>query len=155
MNVAVNLDGSAPGPPGGFGETQGLVYPTGQETFPIDLEVPAAGVYEIGIDGDFLSRLELFVGTKRIADARHELNWPSEYNPFAAVRLPKGDLRITLRYDGPDIHPGSAGLGTGFGLGPLLVGRTDPAEIPVTYVKPSQARSLCGKSLDWVEAIRG
>jgi hypothetical protein len=154
-NIAVDLDGSAPGPEGGSGETQGLAYPTGPETFPIDLRIPASGVYEIGVDGTFISRLELFVGTKRVAEARHELNWPSEYNPLAAVRLQKGDVRITVRYDGPDVHPGSAGPGTGFGLGPLLVGRADPADIPVTYVKPARARTLCGKSLDWIEAVRG
>jgi len=153
-NIAVNLDGSAPGAARDFGETLGLVYPTGQATYTLDLRIPASGVYEIGVDGDFLSALELFVGTKRVADARHELNWPSEYNPLAVVRLPKGDVRLTLRYDGPDIHPGSAGPGTGFGLGPLVVGRADPAGIPVTYVKPAQARTLCGRSLDWIEAVR-
>jgi hypothetical protein len=153
-NVAVDLDGSAPGPPGRFGETGGLTYLAGQATFPVELNVPVAGVYEIGIDGDFLSRLELLVGSKRIADARHELNWPSEYNPLATVRLEKGPVRLTLRYDGPDVHPGSAGPGTGFGLGPLVVGRTDAAGVPVTYIRPAKARTLCGKSLDWIEAIR-
>ena len=69
------------------------------------------------------------------------------------MRLPAGTTRLTLRYDGPDIHPGSAGGGTGFGLGPLVVGRADPAGLPVTYVRQAQARTLCGKSLDWVEAV--
>ena len=154
-NVAVDLDGSAPGAPGRFGEASGLTYLGGRATFPVELNVPVAGVYQIGIDGDFLSRLELLAGSKRIADARHELNWPSEYNPLATVRLQKGTVRLTLRYDGPDVHPGSAGPGTGFGLGPLVVGRTDPAGVPVTYLRPGKARTLCGKSLDWIEAIRG
>ena len=154
-NVAVNLDGSAPGLPGDFGETAGTVLLTGQASYPIELNVPVTGVYDIGIDGDFMSRLELFIGSHRVADARHELNWPSEYNPLATVRLQKGSVRLTLRYDGPDIHPGSAGTGTGFGVGPLEVGRTDAADIPVTYVKPSRAHTLCGQSLDWIEAIRG
>jgi hypothetical protein len=144
-NVAVNLDGSTPG----------TVLLTDQATFPIELSVPASAVYDIGIDGDFQSRLELFVGTKRVAAARHVLNWPTEYNPLATVHLKKGTVRLTLRYDGPDIHPGSAGIGTGFGLGPLVIGRADAAALPVTYVKPARARTLCGKSLDWIEAIRG
>ena len=59
---------------------------------------------------------------------------------------------LTFRYDGPDVHPGSAGAGY-FGLGPVVVGPPGPA-LPVTYVKPANARSLCGKSLDWVEAVR-
>ncbi len=153
-NVAENLDGSPPGRPGDFGETAGLAYPTSQESFPLDVKIPAAGVYEIGVDGDFLSQLELFIGSDRVAAARHQLNWPSEYNPLATVRLKKGTVRLTLRYDGPDIHPGSAGPGTGFGLGPLIIGRADPADRAVTYVRPAKARTLCGRSLDWVEAIR-
>jgi len=151
-NVAIDLNGSAPGAAGSFGETAGLEYPTGAEMFPIALRVPVTGVYHIGVDGSFLSRLELFVGTRRVGDARHELNWPSEYEPLATLRLSKGENRLTLRYDGPDLHPGSSGAGA-FGLGPLVVGRAEP-DLPVTYVKPSRARTLCGKSLDWVEALQ-
>ena len=68
------------------------------------------------------------------------------------MRLRKGSNRLTLRYTGPDIHPGSAAQ-VGFGLGPLIVGRSDPAELKVTYVPASKARTLCGKSLDWIEAV--
>jgi hypothetical protein len=124
------------------------------QTITVEITAPAAGTYEIGIDGTILSRLELLVGSKRVAAVRHQLNWPSEYNPLATVRLEKGTNRLTVRYDGPDVHPGSAGPGTGFGLGPLIVGRSDPAALQVTYVRPGKARSLCGRSLDWVEAVR-
>jgi hypothetical protein len=153
-NVAVDLDGAAPGPAGRFGQTAGLDFPTGSQTIPVKIDVPATGTYEVGVDGSFLSRLELFVGMKRVASARHELNWPSEYNPLATVRLEKGANLLTFRYTGPDVHPGSGGPGTGFGLGPVIVGRTDPAALRVSYVRPTKARSLCGKSLDWVEAVR-
>ncbi len=151
-NTAVDLNGSSPGAAGSFGETAGLEYLHGPKTFPISLKAPVAGVYDIGVEGSFLGRLELYLGTKRIGDARHVLNWPSEYEPLATVRLPKGVHRLTLRYDGPDLHPGSEGSGDGFGLGPLVAGRAEP-DLPVTYVRPALARTLCGKSLDWVEAV--
>jgi hypothetical protein len=150
-NIAVDLNGSTPGAAGSFGETAGLEYPQNGQTFQIALQAPVTGLYDIGVDGSFLGRLELYVGTKRVGDARHELNWPSEYEPLATVRLPKGENRLTLRYDGPDLHPGSSGTPP-FGLGPLVVGRAEP-DLPVTYVRPAQARTLCGKSLDWVEAV--
>jgi hypothetical protein len=153
-NIAINLDGSAPGAVGRFGETAGLFYPKEDETFPIDIKVPADGAYEIGVDGTFASRLELSFGDKIVAAARHELNWPSEYNPLALVRLRKGSNRLVLRYTGPDLHPGSAAQ-VGCGLGPLIVGRVDPAELKVTYVPAAKARTLCGKSLDWIEAVGG
>jgi hypothetical protein len=153
-NVAITLNGSAPGASGRFGEPGGLDYPTSRQTFPIDLRVPAAGDYEIGIDGSFSSRLELLANGRRVASARHQLNWPSEYNPLAVVPLRRGSNRLELRYTGPDVHSGSGGTGTGFGLGPLIVGRADPAQLQVRYVSPSQARTLCGKSLDWIEAVQ-
>ena len=34
-----------------------------------------------------------------------------------------------------------------------MLGR-DTADLPVTFVEPENASSLCGKSLDWVEAVR-
>jgi len=37
-------------------------------------------------------------------------------------------------------------------FGPLVLGRTT-ADLPVTHVQASNARSLCGKNLDWVEAL--
>jgi hypothetical protein len=118
----------------------------------VALAAPADGLYEIGIDGSFRSLLELSVDGRKVAAQRHVLNWPSEYEPLATVRLKKGEHRLTLRYTGPDAHPGSAGNGF-FGLGPLVIGRTGP-DLPVTYVSPAKARSLCGKTLDWVEAVR-
>ena len=151
-NIAVDLSGSAPGTPGRFGETAGLEYPDGSATYPVSFDAPANGDYAIGVDGSFRSRLELLVDGRRVADARHVQNWPSLYEPLATVRLTKGSHRVTLRYDGPDVHAGSAGKGF-FGLGPLVIGRAGPA-LPVKYLRPAQAGTLCGQTLDWVEAVR-
>jgi len=154
-NLAVDLDGSPPGAPGGFGETAGLAYPDGQATYRVSYTATAAGAYDIGVDGSWRSLLQLFVDGHEVAEARQVQNWPSEYEPLATVRLTKGTHVVTLHYTGPDIHPGSAGAGADgyFGLGPLVIGRTGP-DLPVTYVAPSNARTLCGKTLDWVEAVR-
>jgi hypothetical protein len=151
-NVALDLDGLAPGPQGRFGETAGLEYPTGSATYRVPMTAPAAGLYEIGIDGSWRSLLQLYVDGRKVASARQVLNWPSQYEPLATARLAKGPHTLTFRYAGPDVHPGSAGTGF-FGLGPVVIGRAGP-DLPVTYVAPSKARSLCGKSLDWVEAVR-
>ncbi len=151
-NIAVDLSGTPPGVEGGFGETAGLEHPSGSAAWQLQFTAPQAGDYEIGIDGSFRSRLELLVDGQEVASDRNVLQWPSNYEPLATVRLPKGVHRLEFRYDGPDVDPGSAGIGY-FGLGPVIVGRTGP-DLPVTYVKPADARSLCGKTLDWVEAVR-
>jgi hypothetical protein len=151
-NIAVDLSGAPPGTEGGYGETAGLEDPSGSASWQIQLTAPATGDYEIGIDGSFRSRLELLVDGHKVASDRNVQNWPGNYEPLATVQLGKGTHRLEFRYDGPDINPGSAGSGY-FGLGPVIVGRAGPG-LPVTYVKPANARSLCGKSLDWVEAVR-
>ena len=152
-NFASDLDGSIPDASGPNGQSRHVLLLDGKIEIPIEVKVPATGDYEIGVDGSFRGRLDLYVGDRRVATARHRLNWPGEYEPLARVRLQAGTARLRLRYGGPDVYPGSASL-LSFGIGPLVIGRTDAASLPVTYVRPAKARSLCGKSLDWVEAIR-
>jgi hypothetical protein len=151
-NTAVDLSGAAPGAEGRYGETAGLEYPLGSATYPVSFRAPADGLYQIGIDGSWRSLLELSIDGHEVAAQRQVQNWPTEYEPLATVRLRKGSHDLTFRYTGPDVHPGSAGTGF-FGLGPVVIGRVGP-DLPVTYVSPASARTLCGRSLDWVEAIR-
>jgi hypothetical protein len=70
-----------------------------------------------------------------------------------------GETRITgarvhqvrIVYDGPSLlHVGSGNFETG--LGPLVFS-DETGNQPVIHVSPRQARSLCGRYLDWVEAI--
>ena len=61
----------------------------------------------------------------------------------------KPSLDLTYDTDGP--HPGSGG--PPFSFGPLTLSRED-ARDPVRTISPSDARTLCGKRLDWIEAVR-
>ena len=61
-----------------------------------------------------------------------------------------GKHAVTLRYRGPDLGPGSGG--PQFAMGPLVLSTTT-ADLPVTYVPSSAAGSLCGRNVDWVEAL--
>ena len=58
---------------------------------------------------------------------------------------------MTLHFSGPDLHPGSGGAV--FPIGPLVLS-TAAGDAPVTVVSAARARELCGKRLDWVEAVR-
>ena len=124
---------------GGFGETAGLEHPSGSAAWQLQFTAPQAGDYEIGIDGSFRSRLELLVDGQEVASDRNVLQWPSNYEPLATVRLPKGVHRLEFRYDGPDVDPGSAGIGY-FGLGPVIVGRTGPR--PARHLREARGRAL-------------
>ena len=54
------------------------------------------------------------------------------------------------QYASANLWHGSGG--TPFGLGPLILSSTTQ-ELPVYYVDPANAHSLCGRSLDWIEAL--
>jgi hypothetical protein len=49
-------------------------------------------------------------------------------------------------------RPGSGG--DSFSFGPLTLSPLDTRRNEVDSVPPSQAQSLCGRRLDWVEAVR-
>lgn len=69
---------------------------------------------------------------------------------MGTIGLKPGLHAISIHYGNSNLLPGSGG--TPFALGPLILSTTT-LELPVTYVQPANARSLCGKSLDWVEAV--
>jgi hypothetical protein len=66
------------------------------------------------------------------------------------VALARGCHLITLRYKGPDLHPGTAGEPRA--LGPVVLAPAAPRGEPVV-VRAARARELCELSLDWVEAL--
>jgi hypothetical protein len=96
--------------------------------------------------------VELSVDGTRVADLRNQLNNAGQYTQLAELDLEAGRHTFSLRYDGPDLHPGSGG--PQFLMGPLALGQTT-ADVPVSYVSTAKARTLCGRNLDWIEALRG
>ena len=83
---------------------------------------------------------------------RSALNWPNEYQRIASTTLAAGRHTVTLSYSDSNWIPGTKGI-PAFGAGPLVVG-SGAAIPPLASVPASKARSLCGKSLDWLEAVR-
>jgi hypothetical protein len=133
-----------------FSRAPDVVYPAPSGTLTASAVVPTTGRYGLWLGGSFRRRLELSVDGQRVADARDQLNRPGEYTPLGDVELRAGLHQVALRYSAANLSPGSGG--PPFPLGPLVLSRyTD--ELRVTYVQPSNALSLCGKSLDWLEAL--
>ena len=137
---------------GRYGEASAAFYAMQPYTMAATIPAPVPDLYGIWVAGTFRSEIEVTIDGKRIGSARGQLNWPSTFASLGAARLQKGPHRFRLRYSGPDLHPGS-GDEPPFGLGPVAIG-IGTADRPVTFVDPAQARSLCGRSLDWVEALR-
>jgi hypothetical protein len=128
----------------------GDVFPTGDGALETVVMVPAPGPYSIWLGGSFRREVTILVDGRPVGTARHQIDRPGAYTPFGTVRLSAGRHRVRLEYGGSALRPGAGG--TPFAMGPLVLGRST-ADLPVVYVDSAAASSLCGKSLDWVEAL--
>jgi hypothetical protein len=137
-------------PAGWVSDSGGHVYPQkGAGTIVERFTVPRSGRYTLWLGGSFRSRLRLYIDGRLVADARDRLTGAG-YEALGNAVLTAGGHRLVLRYDGADLHPGSGGVQ--FGLGPVILSR-GPEDIPVVYVPSAAARGLCGRDLDWIEAL--
>jgi hypothetical protein len=113
------------------------------------------GPYEVWLGGSFSRRLTTSVDGVVVGSSREVLNEAGGWTPLATDRLGISAHRIVLSYGGSQLYPGSGGGGRAgpfFPVGPLAVTPVT-GSLPVTYVAPAHARSLCGKPWDWVEAL--
>ena len=153
--IVIEPDGS-PRPTlsfGAYGEDPKAVYLTKQYSVATGFTTGTAGTYGVWIGGSFRAGVEVSVDGRRVGGLRDQLNWPGTFALLGSVLLGPGRHTLRFRYGGPDLRPGSGGTPP-FGVGPFaLSSATDDS--PITYVRPANARTLCGKSLDWIEALRG
>ena len=131
-------------------DVPGAVYPAPSGTVEAAVGVQATGRYGFWLAGSFRRHVDLFVDNRKQASAQDRLMHPGVDTPLGQAVLNAGLHGIVLRYSAASLSPGSAG--PPFPLGPLVLARFT-ANRPVTYVQPANARSLCGKSLDWIEAV--
>jgi hypothetical protein len=128
---------------------QNVVVPHGSGTLEGGVSAPATGRYGIWLGGSFRGRVEVVVDGVAVGAARQRLEHLGQYTPLGVLELRAGAHRVALRYTAGGLRPGSGG--PPFPLGPLVLSRMT-TDLPVTYVRPAEARSLCGKRLDWIEA---
>jgi hypothetical protein len=125
---------------------------TGRFRLSTAVDIPAAGRYGVWIGGSFRARLEVSIDGRRVGVARYHLEHQGNFILLGYMSLGVGRHEIAIDYSGPDvIHPGSGGDPVTT-TGPLVIA-PGTADRPVQYVQPQNARTLCGKSLDWVEAV--
>jgi hypothetical protein len=130
-----------------FGD--GYLYLTRDAAIDVVVRVPSAGRYTLWAGGSFRGELSLDVDGHRAGSRRHALNNAGQYERIGSVALTPGRHRLTLRYSGPDAHPGSGGAP--FALGPVVIEPENPARM--VSAPATRAGSLCGRRLDWIEAV--
>jgi hypothetical protein len=138
---------------GYWGEASGLAYGTIPYRITIPFFVNADGDYTVWVGGSFSSTVTAKIDGQTVGQQRNQTEWPGNFLAFGSEHLVRGHHMLRIRHDGPDWRPGSAAVEP-FGLGPFVIAKGTEDE-RVTTVQPSDARSLCGKSLDWIEVARG
>jgi len=134
-------------------DPSGGVYPTSAGTVVSSVAVPAAGRYGVWVGGYTPGRLTVTVDGDTVGSVVHRIELPGQYYPVGWIQLTRGRHRIVLGYSRPLLQPGSTSGTAQLPMGPLVVSR-DTEDLPVTYVRPVRAHTLCGRSLDWLEVVR-
>jgi hypothetical protein len=147
--IYVNL-AAALHPPTWTANGVGAVLPTGGGTVETNIKVPVAATYSLWLAGSFRDDINISVDGSHVASQRYMLNNAGQYTPFGSLFLKAGSHQIILDYSGPNLLPGSGG--PQFPFGPLALSR-DTDDGSVLSVAPAQARTLCGRNLDWIESI--
>jgi hypothetical protein len=125
------------------------VFPVAGSSFATGFHA-TAGAYDVWVGGSFLGLVSAAVDGRRVGVARHQLEWTGQYVDLGSARLGTGDHRLTLSLRTGGWRPGSRGVSP-FPLGPVAVAPDVPVRL--VSVAPGRAASLCGRRLDWVEAV--
>jgi len=136
--------------PAGWSVSGGSLTPDGAGTASVRVTVPSRGEYGLWLGGSFRRTVTVLLDGQEGRSISDQLNEDGQWTPLGTAQLSAGSHAISLRYGGSHLSPGSGSFP--FEMGPLVLSTTT-AELPVAYVKPGNARSLCGKRLDWVEAV--
>jgi hypothetical protein len=141
--------GSAARPSAWSGTAGGAVIPSGAGALSVEARIAKGGRYGLWLGGSVRRRVEAWLDGRRLGSAAGLLSSVG-YMPLGEARLSPGAHRVELRYGGSVLLPGRGR--SPFAMGPLVLSPSTAA-VPVTYVEPARARSLCGRRLDWVEAV--
>jgi hypothetical protein len=115
------------------------------------IRVEGPGEYGVYLQGSVRNRLAVLVDGEEVGSVEQQLNESRQFLYFGDVPLSAGTHRVQLALDGQSLAPGSGGPPEP--IGPLVLSPTVNEDPPVREVPSSQARTLCGKRLDWVEAL--
>jgi hypothetical protein len=131
-------------------EYPGAIIPDSGGVLSLSVDVPRAGRYGIWLGGSFRRTVTIVIDRRTVGSATDFLDTGSGWDELGTASLTAGAHQLQLRYGGSLAIPGAASFA--FPIGPIVLSTTT-ADLPVTYVKPSDAGSLCGKQLDWLEVV--
>ena len=128
-----------------------LGYPPLSGESRVAVTLTGGGLFTAWLGGDWDGLSSISVDGHEVGSLRMELNWPGVFTDLGTVQLSAGRHVVTIRSVRGGWRPGSAA--TPYSFGPAGLSAVDGRE-PVETIAPRDARSLCGRRLDWVEALR-
>ena len=132
-------------------EAISLGAPPLEGTVRLRVSVPVDGVYTAWIAGDWFGDASVAIDGRTVGSRREELNWPGLYTDLGSTPLAAGAHDVEIRYEPGGWRPGSGGRPYAFG--PVALSPADERE-PISRIPATRARTLCGRRLDWIEALR-
>ena len=134
----------------GEGADPDVIEPSGDGTATGSVET-GGGEVEFWLGGSVRGRVEISVDGEEVGFRENSLDRANHYTPIGTATLSPGPHEIEIAYEEGGFAPGSGE--PPFPLGPLLISPGTAAEARVGYVGPAEAETLCGRPLDWVEAL--
>jgi hypothetical protein len=135
--------------PGGGGA---YATPASPGTATGSFDVGRGGTYGVWLGGSPRGEVKIEIDGEPAGSSGPELDHADSYREVGTVQLEPGRHEISFTYEeASSLAPGVGG--EAFALGPLLLSAGTAADAQVEMVDPAAATSLCGRSLDWVEAL--
>jgi hypothetical protein len=127
------------------------LVPHAAGTATLAVEVPRSGRYGLYLLGSVRNRLDLAIDGEQVGSVAEQLNEGRQYLYFGEAEIGRGRHDVTLALHGQTLGPGSGGPPEP--IGPLVLDPVANEDPPLREVPASRSEELCGKMLDWVEAL--
>lgn len=109
----------------------------------------------VWLEGSFSRGVEVEIDGRRVGGISYEPGNAGQYLELGRLSLVAGPHRVRVVRGGGDLRPGNGGAPQAGGshIGPLVLSPRANEARKVETADPRDARSLCGRSLDWVEVV--
>ena len=131
----------------------GSLFLTESGDLSAEFAIDRPGRYQVWFGGSVRGEIEAQLDGRDLGSLDGQLANTGEYAQLGEAPLSAGRHELLLRYDSKEWSPGTnTPEELPYPSGPFGVSSVRK-QSEIVYAKPSQARKLCGRAWDWVEAL--
>jgi hypothetical protein len=128
----------------------GLTLKPTAGVFSAVIHVPRAGRYTVWVQGSLTQEMTVSIARRRVGSIADQIGPGGQFTDVGTVSLPAGEQPVILHRAGASPFVPSAANDS---LGEVAITRTGAP--PALHTVPAtDARSLCGRRLQWIEVVR-